>query len=155
MTTAIDPDKLPPTQYLICELLAARHRTGVAWWPLPTRLRTAMTALTAAGLIEVQTLSGPGVDDARLTAAGRALFMPDDWTPPPAGDLAALLRYAAQGRREYLHGMPADMLDLVEVEADTLDQAAIVADGRLEPLYGWLPSLRWTEQMRARWDGDS
>lgn len=145
----IEAERLPSVQYLICEMLAARHRTGKAWWPIRSREKQALARLAEAGLVETQAGNQPRTYRARLTDAGRAAFMPADWTPPAPGDLAALLRYAAAGRREYLRGVPDDMHRLVEVEADTLESAAVVADGRLDPLYGWLPSWRWTPEMDA------
>ncbi len=146
----IDVDDLPPTQMLVCELLAARHRTGEAWWTLPSKVAPAVEALVQLGLVDRMSGNRPKTLRARLTAAGREEFMSAVWTPPAAGDLAALLRYAAEGRREYLLDVPVDMRPLVEVEVSTLESAAVVAEGRLDPLYGWLPSWRWTDEMSNR-----
>ncbi len=145
----IDVDNLPPTQMLVCELLAARHRTGETWWTLSSKVAPAVEALVQAGLVDRMGGNQPKTLRARLTAAGREAFMPAVWTPPAPGDLAGLLRYAAEGRREYLRDVPDDMRPLVEVEVSTLENAAVVAEGRLDPLYGWLPSWRWTEEMTA------
>ncbi|GAA0719422.1 hypothetical protein Drose_05745 [Dactylosporangium roseum] len=147
MSAGTDVDWLPPTQYLICELLAARHRTGETWWHIPAKVKWALLALADAGLVDIMAGQQPRTFRARLTDAGRAAFMPAVWTPPAPGDLAALLRYAAAGRREYLPGLPEDMRPLVEVEIGTLEAAAVVADGRLDPMYDWLPSWRWTDDM--------
>lgn len=146
----IDVDDLPPTAYLICETLAARHRMGDAWWTFPAKLARAVEALVQAGLVDRMAGNQPKTLRARLTAAGREEFMPAVWTPPKPGDLAALLRYASEGRREYLRDVPDDMRPLVEVEVSTLESAAVVAEGRLDPLYGWLPSWRWTDEMTNR-----
>jgi len=147
-----DVDSLPPTQYLILEVLAARHRTGKTWWTFPARLKWAALALSDTGLIEVISSPVPRTFRARLTAAGRKAVMTQVWTAPDPSDLAATFRYAAQGRREYLAGIPDDMRTTMEVEVATLEAAAMVADGRLDPLYGWLPSWRWTDQMQAALD---
>lgn len=142
----INPDELPPMQHLICELLAARHRNGFAWWPIQHRFRPTLAELTDAGL--VNTDSGPeGADNAKLTDLGRQLFMPVDWTPPAAGDLAALLRFAAQGRREYAASAPRAARALIEIEAGTLESAAQVAEGQVRPLIAWIPSWRITPAM--------
>ncbi len=62
-------------------------------------------------------------------------------------DLGALFRECAAGRREYAKNAPDDTRALLEVEANTLEMAARVADGDESPLYSWLPSWRWTEGM--------
>jgi hypothetical protein len=77
-----DVDRLPPTQYLILEVLAARCRLGEQLWPFPTRLRAQLAALTTAGLVD--TRSGPvaGSMQAWLTDAGRAVMLAADYVPP-------------------------------------------------------------------------
>ncbi|MDD4866186.1 MAG: hypothetical protein PHQ28_03370 [Mycobacterium sp.] len=71
--------------------------------------------------------------------------------------VAHTLRKAAEGRREYAKSLRADMPDHAEMlvlQADTLDQAADIAEGDIRPLYSWLPSWRWTDEM-TRALGDS
>lgn len=65
-------------------------------------------------------------------------------TEPTTG---ALLRAAAAGRREYAVGAPPRIAADLTAEADTLETAARIADGDLTPLYGLLPSWRWTAAM--------
>lgn len=63
---------------------------------------------------------------------------------------AELLRRAAAGRLEYLASCPGQAArDVLETEASTLRHAADVVEGDLRPLYGWLPSWRWTDEMTA------
>jgi len=63
---------------------------------------------------------------------------------------ADLLRAAAAGRLEYLASCPNQSArDVLETEASTLRHAADVVEGDLRPLYGWLPSWRWTDEMLA------
>lgn len=52
-------DDLPPMQYLIIDVLIARHRTGETCWTLPAgpAYRRALDALAAAGLVRYK--SGP------------------------------------------------------------------------------------------------
>jgi hypothetical protein len=65
-------------------------------------------------------------------------------------EAARLLRLAAEGRREYAHaGLDGDLIKLLEHEAVTLDRVADFLEGDLQPLYGWLPSWQWTDEMRA------
>lgn len=68
---------------------------------------------------------------------------------PPA-DVAALLRSAADGRREYAAGAPDRTSAVLLAEASTLDTAARIAAGDYGPLYDLLPSWRWTEEMHKR-----
>lgn len=71
-------------------------------------------------------------------------------------DAAGLLRAAAAGRREYARGLDGETGVLgrsredLELQASTLEQAARVVEGDLGPLYGWLPSWRWTDEMERQ-----
>jgi len=49
--TVVDVDALPPTQYLVMEVLAARWRLGDRAWTFPSRLTPVMRSLEAAGLV--------------------------------------------------------------------------------------------------------
>jgi hypothetical protein len=62
---------------------------------------------------------------------------------------AAKLRWVAEGRRQYLHGMPDETRPRLELEVAALETAARIVDGDLEPLYGLLPTWLWTEEMHA------
>lgn len=70
---------------------------------------------------------------------------------PAVRKAADLLRLAAAGRLEYAASCPEGVArDVLETEASTLRHAADVVEGRLDPMYGWLPSWRWTEEMNNR-----
>jgi hypothetical protein len=70
---------------------------------------------------------------------------------PAVRKAADLLRLAAAGRLEYLASCPeGSARDVLEAEASTLRHAADVVEGDLRPLYGWLPSWRWTDDMDAQ-----
>jgi hypothetical protein len=75
-------------------------------------------------------------------------------------DGAELLRTAAAGRREYatsLEGATGTLgaqREALLAQAGVLDQAAKVVEGDLGPMYGWLPSWRWTDEMNERIDED-
>lgn len=66
-------------------------------------------------------------------------------------ELAALFKIAAEGRREYLRWMEGlvETQEALEHEAGLLDRAARVAAGDLGPLYWWLPTSMWTDEMLA------
>lgn len=70
---------------------------------------------------------------------------------PAVRKAADLLRLAAAGRLEYATSCPEGAArDTLETEASTLRHTADVVEGDLRPLYGWLPSWRWTDQMDAQ-----
>lgn len=79
-----DTDRLPPTQHLIGEVLAARHRLGETIWPFPDMCRRAANALADRGLIDIIDGNVERSFRARLTAAGRAEFMPASGYQTPA-----------------------------------------------------------------------
>jgi hypothetical protein len=72
-------------------------------------------------------------------------------------EVAALLRKVVEGRREYMGSLSENEPNLVlreqrrtlEIEALTLEAAAEIAEGKVEPLYGLLPSWRWSDEMVA------
>jgi hypothetical protein len=80
--TIISTESLPPTQYLILEVLAARWRLGESSWPFPTRLRPALTALRDLGLVSFEAYNTPGNYRVRLTELGRGASMSDDYVSP-------------------------------------------------------------------------
>lgn len=86
MTQPVDDvDRLPPTQYLILEVLTARYRVGENAWTFPTRLRHALDALASAGLIGWKHAPTAGNALAWFTDAGRAASISETYTPPPNG----------------------------------------------------------------------
>jgi hypothetical protein len=72
-------DDLPPTQWLILEVLAARYRAGDPTFTFPNRLRRALDALQAAGLIDHDSAPTYGDRRAHLTDAGRREAMLDGY----------------------------------------------------------------------------
>jgi hypothetical protein len=73
---------LPPTEYLIMETLAARHRLGEPFWTFPLRLRTPLNALQGKGLIWTRSAPTPDLQ-AHLTDEGRACCLSGTYEPPP------------------------------------------------------------------------
>lgn len=72
-----DVDKLPPSQLMVLEVLAARTRLGHWRWPFDARLRRQLDALHGLGLIQVWNDT-----EAELTEAGRAAVMVGSYAPP-------------------------------------------------------------------------
>jgi len=62
---------LPPVQYLIMEVLAARYRLGAHSWPFPSRMRNSLRALESYDFVTVQSDTMPGYIRAELTKLGR------------------------------------------------------------------------------------
>lgn len=65
-------DDLPPTQYLILDVLAARYRCGESLWTFPSKLAVPLRALEDAGLVSVMHGVAPNTLRARLTEQGKA-----------------------------------------------------------------------------------
>lgn len=78
----VDVDTLPPTQNLMLELLAARHRLGHDSWPCPRKQRPIAGQLAKLGLVNVDTYGAPGSISVALTEAGKAVMLRDGYTPP-------------------------------------------------------------------------
>jgi hypothetical protein len=82
--TAVDVDGLPPTQYLIMDVLAARWRTGEHLWTFPTRpgIVGAAHDLARAGLVGMKSGVAPKTIQVWLTDAGKAaVLMPGRVNP--------------------------------------------------------------------------
>lgn len=73
---------LPPTQYLIMGVLAARHRLGEHLWTFPSNLAVPMRALEEQGLISVMHGITSGSIRARLTEAGIKHSLKPDYVTP-------------------------------------------------------------------------
>lgn len=94
----VDVDKLPPTQYLIMEVLASRHRLGETIWPFPPTVGHALGMLHAAGLTEHVGKTAEGYARVRLTPAGRAAVLDPRYLPPPGRAVQAADAMFAFGR---------------------------------------------------------
>jgi len=87
-----DVGALPPTQYLILEVLGARHRLGENLWPFRSTLAPALRALEQLGLVWTMHGSVENTIRAGLTESGTEAVLSCTYTPPGAG---------AGGVREY------------------------------------------------------
>jgi hypothetical protein len=97
-------DELPPTQYLILEVLAARYRTGESFWTFPTTVKRALLALADAGLIEVISSPEPHTLRARLASAGEDACLSLNYQLP-VPTLAAALNTLQAEDEQYLSWM--------------------------------------------------
>jgi hypothetical protein len=87
----VTTDGLPPTQYLIMEVLAARARLGERIWTFPSRLRPALEALEDRALIGMMSGVVENTLRARLTDAGREAVMWGPYTMPALRESQDLL----------------------------------------------------------------
>ena len=96
---------LPPTQYLIMDVLAARTRLGEAMWTFPTSVRPALNALRDRGFLWWKSGVGPYTCEAFLTDAGRAEALSGNYVPPQRAaeaKLATVRELAGSlGKRSY------------------------------------------------------
>lgn len=77
-----DVDKLPPTQYLLLEVLAARYRTGENTWSFPASCKKALVALEESGCIGFKDHSVSGWYLAWLTEEGKGVMLSDTYVAP-------------------------------------------------------------------------
>lgn len=77
-------DGLPPTQYLLIEVLAARYRLGETYWTFPTRCLPTARQLEAAGLVTTRPAGTHGNFEAQLTDVGVAQALSPTHVPPIA-----------------------------------------------------------------------
>lgn len=87
---------LPPTEELVLEVLAARHRLGEQLWTFKTGCGTALRSLQDKGLVEVFHSIVEGTVRARLTDDGRKLVLSGDYTPPCVQETATDLARAVE-----------------------------------------------------------
>jgi len=92
-----DVDALPPTQYLVLEVLGARHRLGENLWPFRSTLAPALRRLEQLGLVWTMHGSVENTIRAGLTAPGRDAVLSSTYTPPAFRPPGA----RAGGGREY------------------------------------------------------
>lgn len=110
MTEKSDVDRLPPTLYLILEVLAARYRLGEELWPFPTSVAASLGKLERAGLTSRMHGNTPRTVRARLTEAGKATALGDRYQPPNGGverprqALRSIAEFAAE-RADLVPGM--------------------------------------------------
>lgn len=75
-------DTLPPTQYLLLEVLSARWRLGERIWTFPARFGRSLRALEKLGLVFVMHGVTERTLRAGLTEAGRRATLYALYKPP-------------------------------------------------------------------------
>lgn len=130
-----------------------------SFWSSPISLETLKPALyEAGGGVAPEDLDPAYLTEITDAAAEEAWRFIRDAREGMRADIAALLRMVAAGRREYKHGVsddasprarPMTFNEHLEIEASLFDTAAKLAEGDDDPLYGLLPSWRWSEAMTA------
>jgi hypothetical protein len=108
----VDVDKLPATQELVLEVLAARHRLGEQVWTMSRKqgVTKALTELQKLGLVNFD--SGVVEDTwlASLTTKGREAVLSPRYRPPFMASMFAewMVRYATEGEGPHDRGLPCD-----------------------------------------------
>ena len=97
-------EKLSPTQYLILEVLAARHRAGEPFWTFPSKLAVPLRSLEDAGLISVMHGVVPNTLRARLTERGEDETLSLNYQQP-VPTLAAAIETLPTENDQYLAWM--------------------------------------------------
>lgn len=99
----------------------------------------------------VETLGGApvpaGTADDTITYPFSPDYSPADIDAIGEDAHVTLLRAVADGRREYARGAPDDMRSTLLTQAQAFELAARIVGGDTGPLYGLLPSWRWTDEM--------
>lgn len=128
-----------------------------SFWSSPISMETLRPALYEAGGGVSGDLDAADLAAITDAAAEEAWKFIRDTREGLRQGIAALLREIAAGRLEYAAGYshneknPALVAQKrsLEIEAATLEAAAKIAEGDSGPLYGLLPSWRWSEAMTA------
>ena len=89
------PEDVTPSEYLVMEVLAARHRLGEAVWTFPKRIGPVLSRLEGRGLIGFKDGIAEGTDIAWLTAEGIVTWALDQPYTPPSADADNGLRESA------------------------------------------------------------
>jgi hypothetical protein len=96
-------DKQTPTEALILEVLAARHRLGETLWPFDSRLAPQIRSLETKGLVWSTHGQVENTIRAELTVLGRAAVMGEGYEPP------ALRAKVRELRDAFVSGSVADL----------------------------------------------
>jgi hypothetical protein len=85
VTRKIDTSDLPPLQYAVMEILAARYRLGHEVWTLDAKVYNTLRVLADKGLIGYQSGIVYKSYLAWLTDAGKDASLMDNYVPPILG----------------------------------------------------------------------
>ncbi len=124
MTDDLAYDDLPPTQQLILEVLAARHRLSEPHWPIDSKNLAQLNSLQGRGLVTHDAAPTPGDRRTRLTPAGERMMLDDGYVAPrclrkectPAEPLTARWALSVTPSLQYIYGA-ADTLTVTQIDA--------------------------------------
>ena len=86
MPDVLDIESLTPSEYLMMEVLAARHRLGEAWWTFPKDQSPTARKLEARGLVWSKSGVAQGTIRVCLTSTGVRAWKLDQECPNPGSD---------------------------------------------------------------------
>jgi len=112
----VDVDKLPPTQQLVLDVLAARYRLGETMWTFSTNCQSAINALEEHGLAGQMHGVIERTLRAWLTEAGKDAVLSKTYTPPGVARHQYEVRWAEEEGSEHVRRFVCDS----EVEATEL-----------------------------------
>lgn len=138
--TAVEPvdvEALPPLQYLILDVLAARWRTGEHVWTFPARSNIVDAAhrLARLGLIGVKSGTAPRTILAWLTDAGKAAVLSPDHVNP-ADEARRLVVDWVRRASDHVDGRTLLWPAGLGPEPSWFAGAALLADPVLSTKYG-------------------
>lgn len=133
----VDVDTLPPTQYLILDVLSARWRTGEHVWTFPARSNIVAAAhrLARLGLIGVKSGTAPRTVLAWLTDAGKTAVLEPGWVNP-ADEARQMLVDWVRRASDHVDGRTLPWPAGLGPEPSWFSGAAILADPVLRERYG-------------------
>jgi hypothetical protein len=108
--TSVDMDGLPPTQYLILDVLAARWRTGEHLWTFPTMPGIVRAAhdLGRLGLVGVKSGVEPKTILVWLTDTSQSAVLSGDYVPPLQRREPVRVVVVTDWRRQRVYSITAD-----------------------------------------------
>lgn len=134
---AVDVDTLPPLQYVVLDVLAARWRTGETLWTFPARSNIVDAAhrLGRLGLVGVKGGVEPRTIRVWLTDAGKAAVLSPDHVNP-ADEARWLLVDWVRRASDHVDGRTLLWPDGLGPEPSWFAGYAILADPVLRERYG-------------------
>lgn len=129
---AFDVDSLPPVEYLVMDVLAARARLGETYWTFPSRLRPAMRSLADRGLLWWKSGNVPHTIQAFLTEEGRSAVLYEGYTDPVAAERQRLTaQFAEQIRTAELMASSGERREAIrKVFAPLLGESQLAERGK-------------------------
>lgn len=109
-TAEVDTDALPPTQYLILDVMQARSRMGESHWTFPQRLEPQARRLEQTGLVSLRSGPAQGAFEVWLTDAGRDLLLSKPWVSPMSAPIERVRKLAEAAKAAGTMLLPSQVL---------------------------------------------